>query len=371
MAALGGTGPEPDEIEVSLFGPGKGEAVLVHVGAGEWITVDSCIEQRTQRHPVLDYLESIEVDVATQVKLVVGTHAHDDHIAGIGRLYAEAAEAQYLSSAAFTGREFFAAVKTDEDIEAQVGSSVRDEIRGVMEEVASRGRFPDGRAPWLEAVQQRTVWQRRSSAGAADVDVVALSPSDIAVAKARANVAAGAGSVQERKRLSAGDPNEYSVALWLEVGDIRVLLGADLTIGPVGSGWQAVADSHQPNGKASLFKVPHHGSPNAHHEATWDDLLTESVTSVVAPFRLGVNPRPNEEDVARIVARSDRAFATAKTKSPVPSKETKRTRAALAEVAQNVREAYGKVGQVRARKRSGEGRWRVELLAPAHELPLA
>lgn len=35
------TGPRLDEIEVSLLGPGYGESVVVHMGGGEWMVVDS------------------------------------------------------------------------------------------------------------------------------------------------------------------------------------------------------------------------------------------------------------------------------------------------------------------------------------------
>ncbi len=39
--------PGQDIIEVSIFGPGKGEPILVHLGRNEWIIVDSCINART------------------------------------------------------------------------------------------------------------------------------------------------------------------------------------------------------------------------------------------------------------------------------------------------------------------------------------
>ena len=32
--------PAAGELEVSLFGPGFGEALALHIGAGKWILVD-------------------------------------------------------------------------------------------------------------------------------------------------------------------------------------------------------------------------------------------------------------------------------------------------------------------------------------------
>lgn len=39
-----GAPPAADEIEFSLFGPGYGEAVAVHLGDGTWLLIDSCID---------------------------------------------------------------------------------------------------------------------------------------------------------------------------------------------------------------------------------------------------------------------------------------------------------------------------------------
>ena len=77
--------PDSDQIEVSLFGPGYGECVVLHVGDGAWVIVDSCIDQ--DDNPVaLKYLNEIGIDLAQNVNLIVATHWHDDHIRGLGRL---------------------------------------------------------------------------------------------------------------------------------------------------------------------------------------------------------------------------------------------------------------------------------------------
>ena len=39
--------PASDVFEVSIFGPGKGESIVVHIGNGRWIVVDSCRDQIT------------------------------------------------------------------------------------------------------------------------------------------------------------------------------------------------------------------------------------------------------------------------------------------------------------------------------------
>ena len=95
------TPPEANQLEISVFGPGTGECVLVHIGDGDWIVVDSCIDRRTQRPVALDYLASLRVDVAVRVKLVVATHWHDDHIRGLADVLLAAENAKFVNSAAY------------------------------------------------------------------------------------------------------------------------------------------------------------------------------------------------------------------------------------------------------------------------------
>ena len=70
--------------------------------------------------------------------------------------------------------------------------------------------------------------------------------------------------------------NHTSIVLWVKVGDIHVLLGADLEEqGAPDDGWQRVVNSGKfPIGhKCKIFKIPHHGSKNGHHQGTWENLV--------------------------------------------------------------------------------------------------
>lgn len=50
--------PGDDEFELTLLGPGYGESVILHIGAGVWIVVDSC--GRADAPAALDYLRGIK-----------------------------------------------------------------------------------------------------------------------------------------------------------------------------------------------------------------------------------------------------------------------------------------------------------------------
>src|SRR5689334_12129795 len=105
--------PAEDEIEVSIFGPGKGEAILVHLGYNRWIAVDSCIDQIDGTIPALEYITQIGVNVSSSVLLVVGTHAHDDHIAGISEVFRRCEAAHFVCAHALVHSQFIALVNAD------------------------------------------------------------------------------------------------------------------------------------------------------------------------------------------------------------------------------------------------------------------
>lgn len=98
--------PGADEIEVSLFGPGVGECVVVHIGQGNWLVIDSCTEPGTSEPVALEYLRTIGADLQTQVRLFLVSHWHDDHIRGAAKLLREIQNPLFAASAACSQREF-------------------------------------------------------------------------------------------------------------------------------------------------------------------------------------------------------------------------------------------------------------------------
>src|SRR5271165_3173970 len=75
-----GKPPANDELELAVFGPGTGESILVHLGAGEWLCVD-CARFRGRVWPLV-YLEALGVP-ATAIKLIIASHWHTDHVDGL------------------------------------------------------------------------------------------------------------------------------------------------------------------------------------------------------------------------------------------------------------------------------------------------
>jgi beta-lactamase superfamily II metal-dependent hydrolase len=359
--------PERDEVEVSIFGPGKGESIAVHIGNGEWLIVDSCVDQRSKEIPVLRYLEGLGVDVSTAVRLVVGTHAHDDHIAGLASVFEACHSAQFVCSSASTKEEFVRHLQADKQVEAQYSlrQSTYKEYRQIFDVVKTR---PNGKRLKF-ATAELPLYTRSESAQAPAVTVTALSPSSEAIELAMRSLGDSVAKANGEKRPGAIDPNELAVAIYVVVGETAVLLGADLVRGPDGCGWKAVLalENFTAAPLASVFKIPHHGSQNAHHDGVWTDLVSADVISLLAPYRQGRKPLPAPEDVERLKNLSKAVYCSANPKPPTPNMAVRKTAASLSGFASNVR-TIGYAGQVRARRKHDGDEWTVTCLAPALQL---
>lgn len=292
--------PAGDEIELTLFGPGYGESIALHVGGGAWVLVDSCLDKDgTPRS--LRYLESLGLDPARAVVLVVATHWHDDHIRGMARLVEACGEAVFCCSGALCQREFLSVVGT---LEARpfsdAGSGVR-EIHGVF------SRRGDAASRQIFALANQRILKRGGC------EIWSLSPDSAVFEDFLRSIGRWAPVERQTKtRFPDPSPNEAAVALWVGTGDAALLLGADLER----RGWTSILQSDErPSGVASVFKIPHHGSGNAHEPGVWTHMLTPNPFAVLTPWRRGRSALPTRRDVQRILACTKNAYATTKTDS--------------------------------------------------------
>jgi beta-lactamase superfamily II metal-dependent hydrolase len=361
--------PAPDVLEVSIFGPGKGECVLVHLGSNRWIVVDSCKDQRSRQVSALTYLDGIGVNPAEAVMLVVATHADDDHFSGIADVFERCASAIFVCSEAVTKEEFFALTKADDRAHAGLRVRAFSEYRKVFDIVRSRSSSGPGFRPLRRALQQRSLLH--GTPADSDARVLALSPSDEAVSRAQLALASALPVPGQPRRLAKVNPNELAVALWVEALGKRILLGADLLHGPDGCGWIAVLSTFTPTELASVFKVSHHGSITGHHDGIWQQLLQKSPVALLAPFRSGNVSLPTIEDRSRILSLTEEAFITAGSRMPTLPRAARREAGSLGPLARNVREPWGTVGHVRARSQLGGDTWSVVYQAPAQRLSMA
>ncbi len=288
--------PGADEVELSAFGPGYGECVLVHLGQGDWMIVDSCVGAN-DAIPVLDYLRSLGVDPAAAVKLVVATHWHDDHVRGISEIVRVCDQARFACSGVLSAKELIEGIgslTSRKGFEAPRTTSGVAEMSNTLSLLASSRGRPT--AEWT--LEGQVLFERRVAPGCS---VRALAPAHPVLTRAHQQISSLLEQATSR-RVPRPELNRGAIVLWVEVADLALLLGSDLqeTRNPE-TGWTAVCDCPvRLPGRADVFKVPHHGSKNGHQPRVWDEMLVVSPEAVVCPNSLAGNHLPTAEDIQRL-----------------------------------------------------------------------
>jgi hypothetical protein len=362
--------PEPDEIEVSVFGPGYGECVAVHSGRNNWFIVDSCIDTFTRKPAALVYFEKIDVDPSVAVKQLIATHWHDDHIRGFSKLLDVCKSAQLVCSTALNNPEFRELVCCY-GTRSMLESSGIDEFRDVFETLKKRKETDIGNYTPVFAGQDRRIWESDSEVfgSPAHCEIFSLSPSDSTILASMLGFADLLPRSGDTKRwLPAISPNRAAVVIWLKVAHFSILLGSDLEEhGEPDGGWSIIVNSHSPQrGKASIFKIPHHGSVTAHHPGVCADMLDANPIAVLTPFLRGGILLPTKNDTQRITSSTRNAFVTC----GIPTRSIKRDRTTertIKEAVKDIRTLFGPSGPVRIRLQRPD-MVKVELFGDAKQL---
>lgn len=355
--------PAFDEIEISLFGGGAGvgECIVAHVGAKQWIVVDS-FTARTGQPVAQDYLQSIGVNLAEDVKFIIASHWHDDHIQGISRLFAKAATAKFVISSALKADEFGTLIQIDQQINS------RKRTIGELNQILAT-KIKESRG-LVEAISDRTLWTHTFEGN--QCTIYSLSPSDASVQLARQEIASLVqGFDSANRKIPDINPNHNSVVIRITVGDKHILLGSDLEItGGADTGWSAVLSSiYKPDRNASVFKVPHHGSETSYAPDIWEELLISSPFAIVTPFKKGKKRLPQKEYADKILNHADSAFITSDPNARAkPKKRDHKVEKTIRQLGFNPVELSYPEGHIRLRSKLNEQGWRVELFGSAIHL---
>jgi hypothetical protein len=304
------------------MGPGRGECVVVHLGNNDWCVVDSCIDRSSGLPVALDYLQSLNTDALSGVRMIIATHWHDDHIRGLASLVAAVPSAKFCCSAALGSSHFAELVGIA--AEGTLVNSGLAEFRNIYELLTDRNEHVPPRllTPIL-ANENKRLLHLEDSERSCTASITALSPSDGRIKMAIEAFALSIPSGGEIQRRIDPNQNDTSVALWVQFGEHCALLGADLEhTGHHGEGWLAVIDSFQGSSKGRVYKVPHHGSANGHHQEVWDRLLIPSPIAVVTPYSSGKTPLPRPSDVDRMKQLTSELYCTSTGTAPLPRRDS-------------------------------------------------
>lgn len=357
-----GAVPASGEIEVTLLGPGYGESVVVHLGNGDWLIVDSCLDklhpQRTAA-PLL-YLRGIGVDVEQRVKYIVVSHWDDDHIGGIGDVVEACPNAEFYASLAFSDPKFAAFVEALADGAAYTDGANIQNIRKALHLLHDRGRV------FKKAVPARQI--------SSDPIIYCWSPSDLDEQEFLVSVAEmHPQALASLRKAIPRTSNLTSVVLTIEWDGASALLGADMEFsGDNLRGWGAIVSEIGKIGvrPGSLVKIPHHGSETGHDQRMWDILLEKDPISVLTPFGRGAlkSRPPKSTDVNRIRGCSGHLYISARHQvMKRPSKMDFGVARSLREGLINITTQKVPMGIVRHRRISGSD-WACECFGAAFKV---
>ncbi|MDX2143424.1 MAG: hypothetical protein SFV19_08720 [Rhodospirillaceae bacterium] len=371
--------PAPDQIEVSVFGNGFGEAILIHLGNEKWLSVDSFRlgtgnEVTTESQPIaLAYLKHIGVDPENAIKVLCASHWDTDHIDGISEVLRACPKALFVGSTALTREEFVAYVKAIESRPLTQLSTREREVGQIQDALVSRT------CPGFNkfALVDREVFYSPSAEQihGCDVRIRTLSPTDDQLAQFLVNIGNQIPEVRATKRHSQEfRPNLISVVLRVEIGNAVILLGADMEdTGNPTHGWTAILSSISAadGKKAAIFKIPHHGSQNGHNDHVWSKMLVSNPIALVTAFTRLREPLPTDRDRARITKLTSDAYIASEVS---PSKSTKsldrRVRNEVRAMGARIVRANPKEGFIRARSVGGLNslNWSIDLFGTAKSL---
>ncbi len=302
------TTPDSDYAEISLFGPGIGECIVLHFGEGRWFIIDSCLNPDTKQPIALEYLRSIGVDVSNQVAGILITHWHCDHIEGAFTLLKACENAKLYHSFALSSDEALQmAALYKKDVFANTDKEIREfsSIIQFLFKTKARGRLDPVKAQHA-FFDYRTGVQTR---------MIAMSPSNTSVTQAISNlvnIKPIDGSIRKRNIVKQSE-NLNAVAIHFTFGSFSAVLGSDLEVTDNNqTGWSAVFNSdivgNLSLSTSSLFKVSHHGSETGHHDKIWSDLLVDKPLSITTAYtRSGL---PNTDNINRVKALSSEFIVT-------------------------------------------------------------
>lgn len=238
-------------FRVSLIGTGGGygESVVVQLGLNNWIVVDSCIDPVTKESLPLEYLKSLGVQIETDVKLIVCSHWHNDHILGIDKLLEECKSATFAFAVASDKNKFLEFIGLDSRNDKLLSHTSSTDIMSKCLSIVNQRKIP------VKTILQDRVLYSRSDEGV-DIRVTALSPSDAVISDFGTEISELMRSYVpcSNRKIIVRSPNEKCVVLQVSVNEYTAILGGDLETSTDNKrGWLCILDNC-----SCISKTVHH-----------------------------------------------------------------------------------------------------------------
>lgn len=295
-------------LTIVVFGPGRGEAIVLRTPDGRVSVVDGC---REQDDPVLALLHALAGRQGVHtlpMDFVCLTHAHDDHYPGQGTLLAACPQAASAWPPALGNRLVRGYLEYLRLRRAKPGS-VPDqdpEYRG-LERLIHQWRDDERRVKTVAPTREVL----RRNVGGHSLSVRFCGPADRDIWRAEAALIERLRRLRDGEEDSEGrlDPNESSSALLIEWDRARVLLAGDLLCGDRdGCGWNQIHAERWIYGEVQVVNVAHHASARAHHPDLWRQMAP--TLAIVTPYQLAAGKHPPRPEMIRTLGQTSAVAIT-------------------------------------------------------------
>jgi beta-lactamase superfamily II metal-dependent hydrolase len=311
-----------NKAEVILLGTGGyGESILINLSNGKWIVVDSCTDINGNCLP-LKYLRDNNVDIEKNVTLIICTHWHDDHIRGLSNLLKYCTNANFAFAIATDVVKFLQLIEFDyEKVEYNASASSTKEFHNCFKILYGRDKKP------IYVSTDRLLYSEFVTTTNTQINLFSLSPSDATLHNFNFEISQLIDQycITNRKIIYRG-PNSKSVALLIEFGDSKIILGADLEVDYQNKdeGWLNVLDNSQSikNKKAIIFKIPHHGSENGFDQRIWNELLMPNPVAKTTCYNKNMG-LPTVDMIHNYQKLTDKLYFTSSTTNLKPKARSK------------------------------------------------
>lgn len=290
---------EKDTIQILFFGKGYGESILVHLGYDKYILIDSFIDTETKNPVALDYLTHVGLN-ANAIVGIICTHWDDDHIKGISNIIENINNLiDVYIPMAFSKRDsrlFIEYVNKNKKPNRLNSTSELNMLFELKEKSKIKIRFAKENVFMFSQIL-KTINKEENS-------IIALSPSDETILQFLNSVFSEVDTKNEfhphRKNYISN--NNVSVVTLITNIVKGILLGADLE--NTNNAWDYIADNYHYETKCDVFKIPHHGSENAHNPKVWNSMVENPISIITRFNRNKILPTDSQIDIIKNLSES-------------------------------------------------------------------
>lgn len=306
-------------LSIAVFGPGKGEAIVVRLPDGRVGVVDGCREPEPDHpmgrgDPVRELLERLarahSAPEELRLEFVALTHPHADHYGGVGRLlHAFHRRVDQIWEVAQTTPGFLPALlKWTERTYRRDRFMVDEHVVKGLERIIERFHLSrsEGGSQLKHLSADKLLLER--VVGDHELKISACGPADGDLQTATEDLIASLSALKGREGARAGrfDPNLTSGALLVRWGRSAMLLAGDLLRGTAPhSGWELAR--RRIDGEVQVVNVAHHASVKAHHGDLWAAM--RPALAIVTPFMFGESANPPRPEQISALARTEAVVA--------------------------------------------------------------